>query len=376
MNVRIVEVKNRKQFKAFVHFPYHLYKGCENWVPPLIGDEYDTFNPKKNGAYDFCEAACYIAYNEKNKLVGRVAAIINHRANEIQSSKTVRFGWLDFIDDLDVLKGLIGAAESWGKARGMTRIIGPFGFTDMDKEGLLVKGFNKLAPFTTLYNYPYYETRLLELGFKVGAEWDQKLIKIPNEVERLNRMSSVIAEKYGLHVHRAKNTRTLVKKYGVDIFHMYNETFAPLYEFTPLTDKQINAYLNIYAPILDVDFVCVVADSQDKIVGFAFCVPSLAKAVKRSKGYLFPFGLIRILKALKKNDTIEALMIGVLPEYQNKGAFVPMFTYLLDNMKRRHITQLITNPQLIDNVEVQNLFNKYEHTNYMVRRSYEKEITD
>ena len=165
-----------------------------------------------------------------------------------------------------------------------------------------------------------------------------------------------------------------MKKYGLPLFHMYNETFAPLYEFTPLTDRQIKAYLNSYAPILDVDFVCVVADKDDKIVGFAFCVPSLAKAVKKSRGHLFPFGLFRILHALKKNDTLEALMIGILPEYQNKGAFVPMFQYLLENLKKRHITKLITNPQLSDNVEVQNMFHKYEHTNYMVRRSYTKEI--
>lgn len=357
---------------AFIHYPDKLYKGNDCWVPALVADEYDTFNPKKNAAFEFCDAKLWLAYDEKNKIVGRVAGIINHKSNEIRNAKTVRFGWLDFIDDIDVLKALIETVQNWGKTYGMNDIIGPFGFTDMDKEGLLVSGFENLAPFTTLYNYPYYEQRLKELGFEVGAEWDQKLITVPDSVDRLARMSDIIAEKYGLHVLKAKNTKALVDKYGLDLFHMYNETFAPLYEFTPLTDKQIKSYLASYAPILDVDFVCVVADKDEKIVGFAICVPSIAKAVKKSKGHLLPFGLFRILKALKKNDTLEALMIGIHPEYQNKGAFVPMFTYLLENLKKRNITKLITNPQLRDNVEVQNMFHKYEHTNYMVRRSYVK----
>lgn len=375
MNVRIEEVKTRKQLSAFIHFPYKLYKGNDYWVPALIGDEYDTFNPKKNAAYEFCDAKLWLAYDEDKHIVGRVAGIINYKSNEIHKTKTVRFGWLDFIDDIQVLKALISTVELWGKSLGMNSIIGPFGFTDMDKEGLLVKGFDKIAPFTTLYNYDYYEPRLKELGFEVGAEWDQKLIEVPDSVERLSRMADIINEKYGLHIIKARNTKALVKKYGMPLFHMYNETFAPLYEFTPLTDKQIKAYLNSYAPILDVDFVCVVADRDEKIVGFAFCVPSLARAVKKSQGHLFPFGLFRILHALKKNDTLEALMIGILPEYQNKGAFVPMFQYLLENLKKRHISKLITNPQLSDNIEVQNMFHKYEHTNYMVRRSYIKAIS-
>lgn len=375
MNVRIEEVKTRRQLSAFIHFPYKLYKGNDYWVPALIGDEYDTFNPKKNAAYEFCDAKLWLAYDEDKHIVGRVAGIINYKSNEIHKTKTVRFGWLDFIDDIQVLKALISAVELWGKSLGMNSIIGPFGFTDMDKEGLLVKGFDKIAPFTTLYNYDYYEPRLKELGFEVGAEWDQKLIEVPDSVERLSRMADIINEKYGLHIIKARNTKALVKKYGMPLFHMYNETFAPLYEFTPLTDKQIKAYLNSYAPILDVDFVCVVADRDEKIVGFAFCVPSLARAVKKSQGHLFPFGLFRILHALKKNDTLEALMIGILPEYQNKGAFVPMFQYLLENLKKRHISKLITNPQLSDNIEVQNMFHKYEHTNYMVRRSYIKAIS-
>ncbi len=374
MKVTIKEVTNRRLLYAFVHFPYKLYKGNEHWVPALIGDEYDAFNPKKNAAYEFCDAKCFLAYDENGKVAGRVAGIINRKSNEINHSKTVRFGWLDFINDIDVLRALIESVQTWGKSYGMDTIIGPFGFTDMDKEGLLVEGFDKLCPFTTLYNYPYYDTLLKELGFQTAAEWDQKLIQVPESIDRLEKMSDLISEKYGLHVLKARNTYALVKKYGMDLFHMYNETFAPLYEFTPLTDRQIKSYLSTYQTILDIDFVSVVADRDDKIVGFAFCVPSLAKAVKKSKGHLLPFGLVRILRALKKNDTIEALMIGILPEYQDKGAFVPMFMHLLNGFKKRGIKWLITNPQLVDNVKVQNLFGKYDFTPYMFRRSYTKSL--
>lgn len=374
MKVTIKEVRTRKDLARFVHYPEKLYAGSEHWVPALIGDEFDSFNPKKNGAYDYCISKQWLAYDENGKLAGRVAGIINHKANELHNTRNVRFGWFDFIDSADVCKALIGAVEEWGKANGMDTIIGPFGFTDMDKEGLLVEGFDKIAPFTTLYNYPYYEPRLMELGFEIGAEWDQKQIEIPEDVERLSRMADVIEERYGLHVLKEKNIRRLVKKYGLDIFHMYNETFAPLYEFTPITDKQIKSYISTYATILDADFVSIVLDKDEKVVGFAFCVPSLAKAVKKSRGRLFPLGFVRVLRALKRNDTLEALMIGILPEYQNKGAFVPMFQHLLGSLHKNGIKQLITNPQLRNNVEVQNLFGKYEHTTYMVRRSYTKSI--
>lgn len=374
MKVRIEEVNSRRKMYAFVHYPEKLYKGNDYWVPALLGDEYDTFNPKKNAAYEFCDAKCWLAYDEKGNVVGRVAGIINRKSNEIRHSKTIRFGWLDFIDDIDVLRALIDTVELWGKSYGMDTIIGPFGFSDMDKEGLLVDGFDKIAPFTTLYNYPYYEPRLKELGFEVDAEWDQKLMEVPDSIERIDRMADLVKEKYGLHVLKEKNCRALVKKYGMDLFHMYNETFAPLYEFTPLNDKQIKSYLSTYGLILDIDFVCVLADADEKIVGFAFCVPSLAKAVKKSHGRLLPFGLIRMFRALKKNDTLEALMLGILPEYQDKGAFVPMFQYLLEGLKKRNIKWLITNPQLSDNVKVQNMFNKYDHTQYMLRRSYIKHI--
>lgn len=374
MTVTIKEVKTRRQLSNFIHYPEKLYKGSQYWVPPLISDEYTTLNPKKNAAFDFCEARYWLAYDESGEIVGRVAGIINKKSNEIWKQKRVRFGWLDFINDESVLSALLAEVENWAKSFGLNEIVGPFGFTDMDKEGLLVKGFDKLCPFTTLYNYDYYEPLLLKLGYSKCAEWDQKYIPIPDKIERLDRMSDIVSERYGLRILQAKNTKELVRNHGMDLFHMYNDTFAPLYEFTPLTDKQIKAYISSYETILDVDFVCVAVDKDNKIVGFAICVPSLARAVQKAKGRLMPFGIFHILKALRKNDTIEALMIGIHPDYQGKGVFVPMFKYLHKGMQKRGIKALITNPQLEDNVRIQNMFNQYEHSNYMVRRCYSKPI--
>ena len=325
--------------KLFVAFPLRLYKDCANWVPALEGDEYDTFNPEKNGAYDFCEADCFLAYRG-NEIVGRVAAIINHKANK--DVKKVRFGWLDFIEDEEVLKALLNIVTDWGKQRGCTEIVGPWGFTDMDKEGLLVEGYENLSPFTCLYNYPYY--------------------------------AHLIEERFGVHVVQPKSMKQMSKQYGMEIFHMYNDAFAPLMGFSPLTDKQIANYLDTYVPILDKDFVAVAVNKEDKPVGFLFCVPSLSKAVKKANGRLFPFGFIHILKALKKNDTLEALIIGVAPQYQGCGVPLLMFKYLHENCIRRGVGTIILNPQLEENYKVQSLFGDYKTEPFMRRRAYKKAI--
>lgn len=374
MEVNVKKVSGRAQLRAFIDFPEKLYKGCDNWVPPLRGDEFDTFNPRKNGAYDFCEADCFLARNAKGEIVGRIAAIINHMANDRWGENTVRFGWCDFIEDLDVVKALTDTVAQWGKERGCDRIKGPWGFTDMDKEGLLVEGYEHLSPFTCLYNYPYYDRLLEEAGFCKDCDWTQKLCHVEKELPPMFQFADTIEKRFGLHMYQAKNTRELASKYGMSIFHMYNETFAPLFQFSPLTDKQIKNYLATYVPILDTDFVAVCLDSDDNPVGFAFCVPTLSRAVKKSRGRLFPFGLIRILKALKKNDTLEALMIGVLPEYQGKGASVLMFKYIHENCIKRGIDKMILNPQLEENFKVQSLFEQYRTEPFMRRRAYSKQI--
>ena len=373
MSVEIKTVRNRQDLRRFVDFPEKLYKDCDNWVPALRGDEFDTFDPKKNGAYDYCESECYLAVRE-GEVVGRVAAIINHHANRDWGEEIVRFGWLDFIEDKEVLKALLDAVVAWGKARGCTKVKGPWGFTDMDKEGLLVEGFEHLSPFTCLYNYPYYDRLLQELGFSKDVDWTQRIAKVTDQLPPMFQFAGLIEQRYGLHVFQARSTKELADRYGLAIFHMYNETFAPLFQFTPLTDKQIDRYLKTYVPILRPEFVSVCLDKDDRPVGFTFCVPSLAKAVKKARGRLFPLGFVHILRALRRNDTLEALMIGVLPEYQGKGANVLMFKHIHENALKFGIDKMILNPQLEENFKVQSLFEQYETEPFMRRRAYSKKI--
>lgn len=371
MSIQIVKVESHCQLKKFVEFPLKLYKDSDNWVPALEGDEYDTFNPAKNGAYDFCEADCFLAYRG-NEIVGRVAAIINHKADDKQG--VVRFGWLDFIEDEEVLRALIDTVSTWGKERGRTRIHGPWGFTDMDKEGLLIEGYENLSPFTCLYNYPYYGEMLEKLGFVKDVDWTQRVLMLDKEMPATYKFAHLIEERFHVHVVQPKSMKQMCKQYGMEIFHMYNDAFAPLMGFSPLTDKQIANYLKAYVPILDKDFVALAVNDEDKPVGFLFCVPSLSKAVKRSNGRLFPFGFIRILRALKKNDTLEALMIGVDPAHQQEGMPLLLFKYLHENCLRRGINKIIMNPQLEENYKVQSLFGDYKTVPFMRRRAYKKEL--
>lgn len=371
MSIQIVKVENHRQLKKFVEFPLKLYKGNAHWVPALEGDEYDTFNPARNGAYDFCESDCFLAFRG-NKTVGRVAAIINYKADD--AKHLVRFGWLDFIEDEEVLKALMDTVAEWGRQRGRTEMRGPWGFTDMDKEGLLVEGFENLSPFTCLYNFPYYGEMLEKMGFVKDVDWTQRVLMIDKEMPATYKFAHLIEERFQVHVVQPKSMKQLCKQYGMEIFHMYNDAFAPLMGFSPLTDKQINNYLKTYVPILDKDFVAIAVNNEDKPVSFLFCVPSLSKAVKRSNGRLFPFGFIRILRALKKNDTLEALMIGVDPAYQQKGVPLLLFKYLHENCLRRGIDRIIMNPQLEENYNVQSLFGDYKTIPFMRRRAYKKGI--
>ena len=366
-------VKSRKDLKTFIRFPYILYKDCPNWVPALEGDEFDTLTPSRNAAFEYCEAQCFLCEKD-GKVAGRVAAIINHNANKLWKSEVVRFGWLDFIEDAQVLHELLEAVAAWGIERGCDTMKGPLGFTDMDKEGLLVEGYDRLSPFTCLYNYPYYDTMLKAEGFSKDEDWLQKLLVIGPELPAKYQYAKLAEDRFGISIVKAKSMRELGKKYGMALFHMYNESFAPLFQFSPLSDEQIRRYLQTYIPILDHRYVAICKDSDGKAVGFAFCVPSLSKAVKKSGGKLFPFGWARILHALRHNDTLEALMIGVLPEYQQKGAALLLLKYIHENCISSGITRMIMNPQLETNAKVQTLWDDYENSLYMRRRSYTKKL--
>lgn len=373
MSVQIVSIKGRRLLKKFIRFPYELYKDSEYFVPALEGDEYDTFNRKKNGAYEFCDAECYLAYKDE-QIVGRVAAIINFKANELWNEKVVRFGWLDFVEDQEVLNALLDAVKDFGRQHGCDIIKGPWGFTDMDKEGLLVEGFEHLCPFTCLYNYPYYDTLIKQYGLAKDKDWIQRKAVIGAQLPEIYKFTDMIEKRTGLHIAKVKSVSELSHRYGMAIFHMYNNTFAPLFQFSPLTDKQIKAYLATYTPIMNPKFVAVCLNEKDEPVGFAFCVPTLSKAIKKSCGKMLPFGFIHILKALKHNDTLEALLVGVLPEYQGKGAAMLLLKHLHENCIEAGITTLNINPQLEDNVKALSLFDYYETQPIMRRRAYSGSI--
>lgn len=372
--VTIEEVKSGRQLRKFITYPEKLYKDCPQYVPALVGDEFDTLSDR-NSAMEYCEYKLFLAYNENNEIVGRTAAIINHRANEKWNEKNVRFGWIDFVNDVEVLKALIDAVEDWGRQKGMTKIKGPLGFTDFDREGLLVEGYEHLSPFTCIYNYPYYDELLNRIGFSKDTDWTQKVVEVPSELPSMFQYAHLVEERFGIHAVRGMSMREMSRRYGMQAFHVINDAFAELYEYAPFSDEQIRRYLKTYIPILDPDFVCVLIDSEENVVGFGFCVPTLSEAVRKSHGRLFPFGFIRILRALKKNDTLEALVVGIKPEYQGKGASVLLLQYLHENCVKRGITKLIANPQLEDNVKVQTLFSGYETHEFMRRRSYTRDLS-
>lgn len=374
MAIQIKAVDSKSELRKFIRFPYELFKGCRNWVPALEGDEFDTLDPKKNAAYEYCDAKLFLALDGK-EIVGRVAAIINRKANELWGEKTVRFGWIDFIESQEVCNALLDTVKNWGKEHGCTVAKGPWGFTDMDKEGLLVEGFEHLSPFTCLYNYPYYGRMIEAAGFEKEVDWTQKLLTVSEERPKALEMADAITERYGLHIAKCTTARDMCKKYGMAIFHMYNTSFKDIFEFTPLTDTQIKRYLQTYVPILNPKYISICLDRDENPVGFAFCVPSLSKAVQKCKGRLFPFGFINILKALRKNDTLEALMIGVLPKYHGKGASVLMCKQLQDACLEKGINHVILNPQLEENIKAQTMFNQYTFEPYMRRRAYKSLIT-
>lgn len=373
MKTSIREVSSRKDLRTFITFPEKLYKDCENWVPSLISDEFDTLGDK-NPALEFCERAYFLAYQDRT-LVGRVAAIINHNANRDWKEEVVRFGWIDFIEDLDVVIALTDAVAAWGRARGCTKIKGPLGFSDFDKEGLLVEGYEYLSPFTVIYNYPYYGGLLEKAGFRKDVDWTQKIVDIPDQIPPQFQYTDLIEKRFGLHQVTGSSMKELGKRYGLEIFHLVNKAFAELYEFTPFSDAQIEGYVKAYLPILNKDFISIIVDAQDNVAGFAFCVPSLSKAIRKARGRLFPFGFIHLLRALRKNDTLDALMIGVLPEYQGKGASLLIFKQLHESCLKYGIKQMLANPQLETNYKVQSVFDDiYVTHEFQRRRSYVKEI--
>ena len=376
MNITIKPVTSKKDIKQFICFNYDLYKDSPYAVPELYTDVRDTLDPTKNAAFEFCEAQPFIALRE-GKVVGRIVAIINHKANAAWEKKVVRFGWVDFIDDAEVADALFATVEQWGKERGMTEVQGPLGFTDFDPEGMLVEGFDRIGTMATIYNYPYYPKHMERMGYEKDADWVEYLLTAPTELpEKHARITRIVKEKFGLRVVKYTSHKKLAQERGVAIFEMLNEAYAHLYGYSALSEKQIQQYIKAYLPLLDLRLVPLILDKDDNLVGFAVLLPSLAKAFQKARGRMFPFGWWHLLKALKWNDTqtSEMLLIAVKPEYQGRGAVALLFADIIPIHYELGFRYSESNPELEVNTKIQSQWDYFERENHKRRRAYKKEL--
>ncbi len=377
MAITIKKVTTNSELKTFIRFNYELYKENPYSVPDLYDDMLNTFSPKKNAAFAFCEADYFLAYKD-GKLVGRVAAIINNRANDTWSKKEVRFGWIDFIDDLEVSATLLKAVEVWGKERGMTSMVGPLGFTDFDAEGMLVEGFDQLSTMATIYNYPYYPQHMERLGFEKDADWVEFKIYIPDAIpDKHKRISDLIRRKYNLKVKKYTSAKELAKDYGQAIFELMNEAYSPLYGYSALSQQQIDQYIKMYLPILDLRMITLITDAEDKLICVGISMPSLATALQKAKGRLLPFGWYHLAKTIflkKYPKVLDLMLVAVKPEYQNKGVNALLFSELIPIYQQLGFEYAESNPELELNDKVQAQWEYFKTEQHKRRRCFKKEF--
>lgn len=376
MAVEIREINDRKGLKRFIDFANDLYKDCPYYCPPLYFDELNVFDRKKNPVMEFSDYQLFMAYRD-GKAVGRIAALINDKANEAWNVKHVRFGWMDFIDDYEVSAALLDAVRDWGKARGMDAMNGPVGFTDWDHEGLLIEGYEYVAPLASLYNYPYYVEHMERYGLKKEIDWIEYQITPPTEVpERLARMAEIVKERSHVRVDKVRNTRELVRKYGISFMDVLDEAYQKLYNFQPMTPRQKAYYRDIYFPIINFDFVTVIVNEKDEIVGVGVGMPDISDACRKCGGKLFPFGWYYILKALKakKMEHFDLLLVAVRPDYQDKGINSLFFADQIPYFIQYGIKRVETTSILETNTKNQQQWSYFEHKQHKRRRAYIKPI--
>lgn len=376
MAVTIRQVLDRKSLKEFVDFPNKLYKGNKYFVPKLFFDEMNTLDSEKNPAFKFCEVALYLAYKD-DKIVGRVAAIINNKANERWGHKEVRYGWLDFIDDKEVSAALIESVSEFGKRYGMEQIVGPLGFTDLDAEGMLVEGFDKMNTLFLLYNHPYYMEHFEAMGFTKQVDWLEYYITIPDKVpEKIEKVALIATERYGLKVKKLSRKEIKRDGYGHKIFDLVNQTYGKLYNFTILPENVINNYVDTYLSLIDLSFVTLVEDNDGNIVAFGISMPSIVRALQKSGGKLFPFGWFHLLKSLffKREENVELMLVGVLPEYRTQGALALIFNDLIPRYIKAGFKYGESNAELESNTPMISSWTSFETTQVKRRRVYGKQL--
>ena len=376
MALEIKEITTRKELKQFIEFTNKLYRECEYYCPPLFFDEMNCFDKEKNPALEVCDYKLWMAYRD-GKAVGRIAGVVNYKANEKWGYKNARFGWFDFIDDLEVSKALLDTVAAWGKEKGMTAINGPVGFTDFDHQGLLLEGYDYLAPMASLYNFPYYVKHFDAYGLTKDADWIEIQVYPPTCCpERLNRIAEIVKERSKVRVDKVKNSRELVRKYGIEYMDVIDVAYQKLYNFQPMTIKQKNYYKDMYFPILNFDFVTLVVNDKDEVVGVGVGMPDISEPLRKCGGHLFPFGWYHVLKALKAKemDAFNLLLIAVRPDYQDKGINSLFFQDQIPYINKYKIKRLETTAILETNTKNIANFTQFDHKMHKRRRAYIKQI--
>jgi GNAT superfamily N-acetyltransferase len=365
-----------KEMKDFVRFRIDLYRDSPYAIPPLYMDELTTLDPQKNPAFQFCEAQCFLAFRG-GKPVGRICAMVNNRANEVWKTHSGRFGFVDFIDDEAISRALFNAAEGWVKSRGMHSIHGPLGFTDLDQEGMLIEGFDRVGTMATIYNHPYYPVHIAKLGYVPDADWVEYLITVPDAVpERMQRIAELVQKKQKLRILKYTSSSKFIKDgYGQKLFELVNDSYSHLYGFTPLTQAQIDYYIKLYIPMMRMEFLVLVVNEGGELIAFGAAMPSLSHALRKAQGRLFPFGVLHLLKALKmKNPVVDLLLIAVRKDFQNKGVNALVFNDMIPNVRRAGARLAESNPELVANTKVQSQWDAFEHVNHKRRRAFLKEL--
>ena len=371
--VEIKQVKTRADYKEFIKVPFPIYEDNKYWIPPMLSDEMNTLRKDKNPAFDYCEADYWIAYKD-GKPVGRIAGIINKTYNEINNAKRARFGWVDFIDDEEVSAALFSTVEKWAREKGMDKLNGPLGFCDADHQGMLIEGFEELGMIITIYNHPYYPVHLEKLGYMKDIDWIEIELKVPDEIpEKIIKINDLILKRTKMKVINFKTPKEILP-YAKEIFELYNEAYKNLFGFTYLTDRQIEAYIKQYFTFVNPDYVKVIVDADNKIAAFGIAMPSLALALQKTKGRLFPFGFITLLKAIKKNDRLDLYLVAARPELQGKGLTALLLTEVNKAALKNGIKFAETGPELETNDKVLSMWKYYEGRQHKRRRCFIKEL--
>ena len=365
----------KKNLKAFTKFQIDLYDGNPWYVPPLISDDVQTLSPSLNPAHDFCDQVLYMAYRD-GKVVGRIAGIINRQVNEKERERAARFGFIDFVDDPEVSAALLGAVEKWSRDKGMNKLIGPLGFTDLDHEGMLVEGFDELSTMATIYNYPYYPEHMERRGYRKESDWIEFLMEVPESIpDRFNRIADIVKRKFELRVLKYKSRKRVKKEYGHALFHLINESYKDLYQYSMLTERQIDYYIDQYLDLLNLDLLTLVVDRNDRLVAVGISMPSMSRALQKSRGRMLPLGWWHLLKGLKgKNDRVDLLLVAVHPDYQNKGVNAILFQDLLPYYIAKGYRYAESNPEMETNAKVQRQWEAYNPRQHRRRRCYSKKL--